>query len=188
MLLIVSQQENFKIIMIIKYEELSSIRAKNKGKNISICTGTFDLFHYSHLMFLKYLKEKSDILVVVVKCDKDVKIKGKNRPIINELERAMIVDSIKYTDYTIISNNVHQSLLINNLINNNAYSENDVYRLMRDGSIFEKVKADTLYVTEDKKISKVIVDLCEKINTTIEIIPIQGNDFHTSDIIEKIRK
>lgn len=188
MLLTVSQLGNFEIIMIVKYEELNSIRSKNKGKNISICTGTFDLFHYSHLMFLKYLKERSDILVVVVKSDKDVKAKGKNRPIINEFERTMIVDSIKYTDYTIVSNNIYRSELIDELINDNNYSKKDIYRLMRDGAIFEKIKADTLYVTEDKEIPQVIIDLCKKIKTDIKIIPIQGNDFHTSDIIGKILK
>lgn len=174
--------------MIVTFKDLNNIRTKNKGKNISICTGSFDLFHYSHLMFLKFLKSKSDILVVVVKCDRDVRSKGENRPIISEFERAMIIDSIKYTDYTIISNKIHQSKLINELINNNNYSERDIYRLERDGSIFEQIKADALYITEDKEVPKVIIDLCSKINTKIEIIPVQGNNIHTSDIIEKIRK
>ena len=172
--------------MIVRYQDLINIRKKHKSKIISICTGSFDLFHYSHLMFLKYIKEHSDILVVVVKSDKDVKAKGDNRPIISEYERAMIIDSIKYTDYTIISNDTHKTRLINRLIRNNIYNENDIYRLTRDGSIFEKVNANTLYVTEDKKVPKVIIDLCNEIKTEIKIIPVQGNDFHTSDIINKI--
>lgn len=70
--------------MITTYDKLNDIRKKHKDKKISICTGSFDLFHYSHLMFLKYIKQNSDILIVVIKSDKDVKAKGKNRPIINE--------------------------------------------------------------------------------------------------------
>lgn len=172
--------------MITTYDKLNDIRKKHKDKKISICTGSFDLFHYSHLMFLKYIKQHSDILIVVIKSDKDVKAKGKNRPIINENERIAIVDSVKYVDYTIISNHTHKTKIINNLIKNNNYSEDEVYRLYRDGSIFEKSNADVLYITNDKSVPKAINDLCKKINIKIKIIPVQGNDFHTSDIINKI--
>ena len=172
--------------LIIQYKDLIDLREKYKNKNISICTGTFDLFHYSHLMLLKYIKEHSDILVVVVKCDKDVKSKGTNRPIINEYERAIIVDNIKYTDYTIISSYNYKTPLIDKLIEKNNYTQTDIYKLKRDGFIFEKLRPNVLYVTDDKKVSKGLLDICKEINTKVEIIPIQGNNFHTSDIIKKI--
>lgn len=172
--------------MIIQHKDLLNIRKKHENKNIAICTGTFDLFHYSHLMFLKYIKENSDILIVVVKSDKDVREKGKNRPIINEYERATIVDNIKYTDYTIISNDICESDLIRKLIKDNNYVEKDIYKLKRDGYIFEKLEPDNLYVTEDKNIAVSLLDMCKEKNININIIPVQGINFHTTDIINKI--
>ena len=172
--------------MIVRYNQLDRIRKMHSNKEIAVCTGAFDLFHYSHLMLLKYIKEHTDILVVVVKSDKDVNAKGKKRPIINEYERAMIVDNIKFTDYTIVSDELHHSDLIDKLINENKYDDKEKYRLLRDCSIFEKIKADVLFVTEDKKASKVMEDFCEKTGMKIKTIPIQGNGFHTSDIINKI--
>lgn len=173
--------------MILKYEDLNKIRQKHKNSIIGICTGSFDLFHYSHLMFLKYLKQNCDVLVVVVKSDKDVKVKGENRPIVNQIERAEIVDSVKYTDYTIISDNTHETSLIKKMIGKNKYNQKDEYRLLRDGSIFEKANANILFVTDDKMIPNVISDLCKEINIKIKIIPVQGNDFHTTDLINKIK-
>lgn len=172
--------------MIIQYEDLPNLREKYRNKNIAICTGTFDLFHYSHLMFLKYIKENSDILVVVVKCDKDVKEKGVNRPIINEFERATIVDNIKYTDYTVISNSTDETSLISKLIKHNHYTEKDIYKLKRDGYIFEKLKPNNLYVTEDKNIAKSLVDICKETNININVVPVQGINVHTTDIIKRI--
>jgi cytidyltransferase-like protein len=174
--------------MIVKYNQLKKIREIHQNQVISICTGTFDLFHYSHLMFLKYLKNRSDILVVVIKSDKDVKSKGNNRPIINEKERALIVDSIKYTDYTIISDQIHTTPLIQKIIQDESLNEKEQYRLMRDGSIFEKLKADYLYVTSDKPIPRGIKEFSQQIGMKIKTIPVQGNDYHTSDIIDKIKK
>ena len=48
---------------------------------------------------LRRAKALGDILVVLVKCDEALKPKGNDRPIIDEYQRAVIIDSIKYVDY-----------------------------------------------------------------------------------------
>ena len=93
--------------MLLKYEQLNDIKRNHKDKKIGYTKGTFDLFHYGHLTYLSSIKSESDILVVEVKSDNDVKNKGVNRPIIKEFERASIVDNIKSVDYTIIANEEH---------------------------------------------------------------------------------
>lgn len=172
--------------MIIKFNELGSIRKNNKNKKIGICKGSFDIFHYSHLMLFKYIKNECDILVVILKNDNDVRKKGINRPIFNEKERLEMIDNIKFVDYVILQKDKEDTKLINTLIYSNKYSEKEIDKLIKDGCLYEKINADYLYVTEDKKIPKSIVDLCNGINLQIKIIPIQGNNFHTSDIINKI--
>ena len=64
--------------MKINYNYLTKIRKENPTKKISIIKGSFDLFHYSHLQILKNIKKNTDILVVIIKSDKDISIKGKN--------------------------------------------------------------------------------------------------------------
>ena len=89
--------------MIITYEDLISIRENNKNKKIVMLKGTFDLFHLGHLNMIRRAKALGDILVVLVKCDEAIKLKGKDRPIEDEQQRASIVDAIKYVDYTLIA-------------------------------------------------------------------------------------
>ena len=173
--------------MVVNYNDLETIRKNNKNKKIAICRGTFDLFHYSHLMLFKYIKDQVDVLVVVVKSDKDVKAKKKDRPIINEKERIEIVDSIKYVDYTILASETHTTNLINSVIENNLFSEKEIYKLKRDGYILEKVKPDFIYNTSEYVITNTTRIMCNNLNIQIKNIPVQGNGVHTTDIINKIR-
>lgn len=172
--------------MILKYNELSKIKEDNLEKKIAICKGTFDLFHYSHLKFLQYIKRKCDILVVIVKNDKAASKKGSNRPIFSEKERIEIVDSIKYVDYVVLEEDNVDSEIIKKFANLNLYSEDELNKFKSDAYLYEKINADYLFVTNEKKISKLVYDLCSKIELQIKIIPIQGNNFHTTDIINKI--
>ena len=70
--------------MIVDVSKLNDIRKNNKGK-IVLALGTFDLFHYEHLRYLQSAKEQGDILVVAIKDNYCAKLKGKDRPIIDEL-------------------------------------------------------------------------------------------------------
>ena len=54
------------------------------------------------MRFLKNAKEQGDILVVAIKNDKCVRLKGKNRPIFDEKYRALMVEAITGVDYVII--------------------------------------------------------------------------------------
>lgn len=86
--------------MIINLNHLKNL----KNDNITMCSGWFDMFHVGHLNFLNNAKKQSEKLLVVVRNDIDGRhIKGKNRPIINEHQRAQIIDNLKCVDYVLIS-------------------------------------------------------------------------------------
>lgn len=87
--------------MITSLQELVLLLKEGEQK-IVLATGTFDLFHYEHLRYLEDAKKLGDILVVAVKNNKCAALKGSNRPIIDEQQRAAIVDSIKYVDYVLL--------------------------------------------------------------------------------------
>ena len=81
-------------------EKIETIR----DKKVVFVTGTFDILHTGHINFLKEAKSKGDILIVGITNDEAVKrIKGDDRPIITEDERAKLIEAIKYVDYVFIS-------------------------------------------------------------------------------------
>jgi glycerol-3-phosphate cytidylyltransferase len=69
-----------------------------KPYKIGYTTGVFDLFHVGHLNILKNAREQCDFLIVGVSTDELV-MRYKNKwPVIPQLERMAIVQSLKFVD------------------------------------------------------------------------------------------
>jgi D-beta-D-heptose 7-phosphate kinase/D-beta-D-heptose 1-phosphate adenosyltransferase len=76
---------------------------KKKGKRIVFTNGCFDLLHLGHIRYLEGAKALGDILVVGVNSDHSVKrLKGPERPILPEEERAEILSGLGFVDYITI--------------------------------------------------------------------------------------
>ncbi|HLB05753.1 MAG TPA: adenylyltransferase/cytidyltransferase family protein, partial [Thermodesulfobacteriota bacterium] len=85
-----------------KWEELKEVveKAKGKGRSIVFTNGCFDLIHVGHTRYLEEAKKYGDIFIVAVNSDSSVRaIKGMNRPIISEDERAEVVAALGCVDY-----------------------------------------------------------------------------------------
>jgi FAD synthetase len=64
--------------------------------------GCFDILHYGHIYFLKKAKKLGDILIVALESDENTrKLKGINRPIHTQKQRAEILKSLKFVDKVI---------------------------------------------------------------------------------------
>tara|TARA_B100000886_G_scaffold286148_1_gene210667 strand:+ start:40 stop:504 length:465 start_codon:yes stop_codon:yes gene_type:complete len=117
---------------------ISKIRSDHK--KIVFTNGCFDIIHPGHIHVLSKAKLFGDILVVGLNSDKSVKkLKGKERPFVNEFDRAKILLSIKYVDYVII------------------------FDELTPRKIIEKIKPDTLvkggdYIVDDIVGSKFVID------------------------------
>ena len=76
---------------------------KAKGKKIVFTNGCFDILHVGHVRYLKEAKALGDILILGLNSDSSVKsLKGSNRPINNESDRAEVLSSLKAIDYVVI--------------------------------------------------------------------------------------
>ena len=76
---------------------------KTKGKRIVFTNGCFDLLHVGHIRYLEEAKSLGDILVVGVNSDRSVRsLKGSNRPILPEEERAEILSGLECVSYITI--------------------------------------------------------------------------------------
>ncbi|MDD5771912.1 MAG: D-glycero-beta-D-manno-heptose 1-phosphate adenylyltransferase [bacterium] len=90
---------------IISKNILKSILDKEKKKNkiIVFTNGCFDILHRGHIRYLKKAKKCGDILVIGLNTDSSVKtIKGPDRPIIPEKDRAEIMASLDMVDYVVL--------------------------------------------------------------------------------------
>jgi len=76
---------------------------KIRDKKIIFTNGCFDLLHAGHISFLEAAKSFGDILILGLNSDRSVSIlKGKDRPINNEADRAYTLAAIEVVDYVVI--------------------------------------------------------------------------------------
>ncbi len=76
---------------------------KKEGKKIVFTNGCYDLIHVGHIRCFQESKKLGDKLIVALNSDRSVRtLKGPNRPIIPEEERAEIVAAMESVDYVTI--------------------------------------------------------------------------------------
>ena len=76
---------------------------RNLDKKIIFTNGCFDILHVGHIKYLEKAKEFGDILILGLNSDSSVKkLKGKNRPINSQNDRAHILASLHVVDYVVI--------------------------------------------------------------------------------------
>lgn len=74
-----------------------------QGKKIVTTNGCFDLLHVGHIRYLKAARELGDVLIVGLNSDASVrKLKGPERPVNSEDDRAEILASLDCVDYVSI--------------------------------------------------------------------------------------
>ncbi|HNW54500.1 MAG TPA: D-glycero-beta-D-manno-heptose 1-phosphate adenylyltransferase [Bacteroidales bacterium] len=70
-----------------------------QGKKIVFTNGCFDILHLGHIDYLSKAKDLGDLLVIGLNTDASVgRLKGENRPIQDEVSRAMVLASLGFVD------------------------------------------------------------------------------------------
>jgi D-glycero-beta-D-manno-heptose 1-phosphate adenylyltransferase len=78
-------------------------RCRAEGKTIVFTNGVFDLLHPGHVRYLQQARRLGDVLIVGVNSDRSVRaIKGPQRPITPEDERAEIVEALACVDAAVV--------------------------------------------------------------------------------------
>ncbi len=89
------------------FSEITTLSAELKlnAKKIIFTNGCFDLLHAGHVRYLESAKNFGDILIVGLNSDSSLKtLKGNNRPINAENDRAYILAALEVVDYVVIFN------------------------------------------------------------------------------------
>jgi rfaE bifunctional protein nucleotidyltransferase chain/domain len=90
---IVTQDEIIKIVQ----------EGHKNGKTFVVTNGCFDILHIGHARYLKETKNYADFSIILLNSDKSVKlIKGDDRPINNESDRAELLTFLSCVDYVVL--------------------------------------------------------------------------------------
>lgn len=135
------------------------------GKKIVFTNGVFDILHHGHLDYLAKAASHGNILVVGVNSDLSVKrLKGEERPLNHENDRAFQLASLMFVDAVCIF-------------------EEDTPR-----TLIELVQPDVLAKGGDYTIETIVgSDFVLQRGGQVEVIPfVQG--YSTTSLIERIKK
>lgn len=78
-------------------------RLRREGLSLVFTNGCFDLLHPGHVRYLKQARALGDTLVVALNSDASVRaLKGANRPILNQHERAEVIAALGSVDYVVV--------------------------------------------------------------------------------------
>lgn len=76
---------------------------KADDKKIVFTNGCFDILHSGHVDYLTKAKSVGDVLIVAINSDKSVRsIKGDSRPVLEESDRAFLVQNLKPVDHVFL--------------------------------------------------------------------------------------
>ncbi len=95
------------------FDQISEKLRPFRQKKIVFTNGVFDLLHVGHVRYLKEARALGDFLFIGVNADASVKrLKGNDRPLQNENDRAEILSSLICVDAVVIfSDNTPEKLI-----------------------------------------------------------------------------
>ncbi len=100
------------------WEEITDVikELKSQNKKIVFTNGCFDILHSGHVQYLAEAKELGDVLILGLNSDRSVKrLKGNERPINNERERATVLSALCSVSYIVIFEEDTPYMLINHI-------------------------------------------------------------------------
>ena len=157
---------NNKIVPLEKLQNRANeIRAA--GKKIVATNGCFDLLHVGHVRYLNAARARGDVLIVGINGDQSVReLKGPNRPLNNENDRAEVVAALESVDLVTIFSEPRATQFL-------EMAAPDVY--VKGGDY----KTETLNAEERS--------VLEKLGAKIDIVPFEAG-YSTTQLLGRLRK
>jgi D-glycero-D-manno-heptose 1,7-bisphosphate phosphatase len=85
-------------------------RLRAQGRRVGYTSGTFDIVHPGHVLYLQRAKEACDVLIVGVNSDASVRqYKGRLRPVLPQAARACVVAGLEAVDYVFLFDEVNNN-------------------------------------------------------------------------------
>jgi len=145
--------------------KIQSDKWKENGEKIVFTNGCFDLVHRGHIEVLANTADLGDKLIIGLNSDSSIKeLKGENRPIMDEISRAILLASLQFVDAIVF------------------FSEETPYKLI------ETLIPDVLAKGGDYKVTEIAGNgvVLENGGEVILVPFIDG--FSSTNIVEKIKQ
>jgi D-beta-D-heptose 7-phosphate kinase/D-beta-D-heptose 1-phosphate adenosyltransferase len=92
-------------------------RLRAAGKRLVFTNGVFDLLHVGHVRYLSQARALGDALVVAINSDPSVReLKGPERPVFDQDERAEILAALRDVDYVVVFDDISPRAVIKRLL------------------------------------------------------------------------
>ncbi len=92
-------------------------RLRAQGRKLAFTNGCFDILHIGHVEYLAWARAQADALIVGLNSDASVRgIKGPQRPIVGEQDRALVLAALECVDYVVIFDEPEPAALIGELL------------------------------------------------------------------------
>jgi D-beta-D-heptose 7-phosphate kinase/D-beta-D-heptose 1-phosphate adenosyltransferase len=104
---------------ILSHEDLANERERLRaaGQTLVFTNGVFDILHVGHVRYLAEARALGDALVIGINSDRSVReLKGPDRPLMKENDRAEILAALRAVDYVTIFDDVSPRSLITRLL------------------------------------------------------------------------
>ena len=154
--------------MLVSQEEIMKIVREGQlnNKKYVVTNGCFDILHVGHVRYLQKTKEFADKLVVMLNSDISVKsIKGEDRPINCEADRAEILSALNCVDYVVLFDEKSPAELLEK-IKPDVYTKGADYTLEtlpeRDVVLKNNIKVEFIEFVQGKSTTNVIKKINEK--------------------------
>lgn len=122
---------------------------RRNGKTVGLASGSFDLAHFQHVLFLARCRRMCDVLIVGVDSDELVRErKGEGRPIIYDSRRVVMVDALKPVAFAFIMGSVRDFARASELIRPESIFKNDAFA-GRESEILGKESAGQIVIVRD---------------------------------------
>jgi D-beta-D-heptose 7-phosphate kinase/D-beta-D-heptose 1-phosphate adenosyltransferase len=92
-------------------------RLRVVGRRLVFTNGVFDILHVGHVRYLAQARTLGDALLVAINSDRTVReLKGADRPVFDQAERAEILAALRCVDYVTVFDNISPRSLITELL------------------------------------------------------------------------
>ena len=142
-------------------EIIDIVRKGQQNEKTYVATnGCFDILHVGHVRYLKKTQSLADYSIVMLNSDKSVKlIKGEDRPINCEEDRAEILNALSSVDYVVLFEERSPAKLLE-AIKPDIYTKGADYTLEtlpeRDVVLRNNIKVEFIEFVQGKSTTNVI--------------------------------
>jgi D-beta-D-heptose 7-phosphate kinase/D-beta-D-heptose 1-phosphate adenosyltransferase len=139
------------------------------GQRLAVTNGCFDLLHRGHAEYLSHAREVADALLVAINSDASVRaIKGPERPVISEQDRAFMLACLESIDAVVVFDDEKPLGLLEAIVP-------DVYVKGGDYTV-ETIVQEERRLLEGLGSSFAFIPFVAGFSTTNTIAKVRGND------------